>query len=333
MIMILRLHKLRTRLCSRDELIQRQWRWLFDGWVTAEATSAHHSADITLALERVRALPPLPAERPFFSDAATLPDQVGILSVYRGEGKKVWLHYLDGALIETPLEADGEETLPVATGVVVKKALAYGRFEDITFTTLAPLLRRRGYYLLHAFAASKDGRCVLLVGPSGSGKTTAGLSLLLDGWRLLANDILLLEERPDGVYALPTPGGVSIRARTVALLPDLARLLPAPSATAAPFNLTGQQLVNGCWSEPQRVTAVYFPQVVEGSRSAVTEQKRAVCLARLMAESIDRWDEAMIPGHVNLLQRLCRQVRPYELRLGRDVAQLSRLIGPAIARE
>jgi serine kinase of HPr protein (carbohydrate metabolism regulator) len=65
--------------------------------------------------------------------------------------------------------------------MVTEGVLRNGRFEDVTFTSLAPLLRRHGYYLLHAFAAVKEGHAILLVGPSGSGKTTTGLHLLEAG--------------------------------------------------------------------------------------------------------------------------------------------------------
>ncbi|MCP4423902.1 MAG: hypothetical protein GY803_05365, partial [Chloroflexi bacterium] len=211
--MFLALHDLTILLESDAAAINQQWRRLFMGWpLTPEAQSP---PDMGLRLALAAALPPLPDSPPFFTD------NDGILAVYQNQEGFVKLHYLDGALMNAPVYAGTPDAMPEAAGVLTQQALDYGRFEDITFTSLAPLLRRRGFFLAHAFAAAKNGRAALIVGPSGSGKTTTGLSLLLAGWKLLSNDVLLLQERPDGIYALPTPGTIGIRPQTLDLLPKL----------------------------------------------------------------------------------------------------------------
>jgi hypothetical protein len=260
----------------------------------------------------VASLPPLPSPEPYFRDGS------GILSVYRGvEQDTAVLHYLDGALVTVPL---GAPSGPMrSSGVVTMGALRNGRFEDITFTSLAPLLRRHGYYLLHAFAVVKNGKCLLLVGPSGSGKTTTGLHLLEQGWQLLANDVVLLERRADGVYALPTPGVVSIRPGTLALLPTLAKRLGITDLPLArPIAISNRQLTGGQWGEGGKVTAVYFPQFSD-SPQPLRPLPRAVHLAQLMAESVDRWDETALSAHINLLQSLSHQAPAYQLPLTRGV--------------
>ncbi len=321
--MFLSLHNLTIQLQSEDTAIQEGWQALFNAWPLAETAPA--AADLGLWLSLVDALPPLPDTPPFFSDSQhgrILPDTVEILSVYQGDGEWVRLHYLDGALVDVPLYKTSSPTMPGARGCLVARAMAYGRFEDITFTSLAPLLRRQGYFLVHAFAAAKDGRAVLIVGPSGSGKTTTGLSLLLAGWRLLANDVLLLQERADGIYALPTPGAIGIRPQTLNLLPELRDWvgeLSSPGQT----DIT-QSLLNVIkWSEPARVTAVAFPHVEQRQESRLAPKNRAICLAQLMAESIDQWDTAMLLPHMTLLQQLSQQAAAFNLLLGQDMAQLA----------
>jgi hypothetical protein len=324
--MYLPLHKLRIHLQSDDAPLNRAWQQLFTGWLEVEADTAPADASLHLSLVETLQATSLPARPPYFSDSHTLPDNVGILSVYQAGDEQALLHYLDGALVTVPLGPYVEGSTPVASGVITPTALAYGRFEDVTFTSLAPLLRRRGYYLIHAFAASRDGQAILIVGPSGSGKTTTGLSLILAGWRLLANDVLLLEKRPDGVYALPTPGGTSVKRPTFALLPDLQAMAGNVSLSQARVDITTQQLVNGQWSEPAPVVAIYFPHIEDRAQSALQAQGRALCLARLLEESVDRWDKATMPAHINLLHSLSRQAAAYTLRLGRDVATLPALL-------
>jgi hypothetical protein len=301
------LHRLVIELAGEAEPLRRGWSLIWAGWPQADINP---SPDVSLHLKLVDSLPPLPSSEPYFRDGS------GILSVYRGaEQNTAVLHYLDGALVTVPL---GTPTGPVQIeGAVTELALRNGRLEDVTFTSLAPLLRRYGYYLLHAFAVVKEDHCILLVGPSGSGKTTTGLHLLEQGWQLLANDVVLLERREDGIYALPTPGAVSIRPGTLTLLPGLATKLEIIDLPLVrPITISNQQLTGGRWGEAARVTAVYFPQLSH-TPEPISPLPAAFQLAQLMAESIDRWDEAALSGHMHLLESLSRQAQGYQLTLVR----------------
>ncbi len=317
--MLLKLHRLRIGLESEDDAIHQQWRALFEQWLRP----AGGPVDVRLRLRVQSQLPALPLEVPYFKDTKSHSNDASILDVYRQPGGNVLLHYLDGALVKVPLTPHPE---PVAEGMVMPQAMQYGRFEDITFTSLAPLLRRRDYYLAHAFAASKDGQCVLIIGPSHSGKTTTGLALILQGWQLISNDIVLLEERNGRIYALPTPGIVNIRPYTLKLLPQLGDILASTTPVYGQYNLTGDALVNGRWSTPCPVTHLYFPFIEQRLHTTLHHQNRAVALARLMSESMDRWDEDALPQHMTILQKLVRQANAYALHLGQDLAQLSNLL-------
>ena len=319
--MVVHLHRVSVYLQSEAAVVQQYWQRLFAGWLVAGSSAAQARLQLSLVEE----LPALPDLSPFFVDAAGLPDGVRLLAVYRWAAG-VLLHYWGGAMVHVPLA----EKRPFLSGHVLPQALLYGRLEDITFTSLAPCLRRHGYFLVHAFGVGKDGRCILIVGPSGSGKTTTGLSLVLAGWELLANDILLIEARPDGIYALPTPGGFSIREETLALLPDCQSLLADAPWTQHKYELTNQQVLNGRRPEPGRVSAIYFCQVEERERAETRPLSQAVTLARLMEQSIDRWDEAMLDEHMSVLQKLSQQAEAYTLHLGRDVFRLPELLAKSV---
>ena len=102
----------------------------------------------------------------------------------------------------------------------------YGLFEDMILIALAPLLRRRGFFTIHAFAAEMGGRGVLLIGDVGAGKTTSGLSLLAAGTRLIANDTPLLRFTPaGGVEVCAYPGLLSAYPDSLAWFPELAGVL------------------------------------------------------------------------------------------------------------
>lgn len=195
---------------------------------------------------------------------------------------------------------------------VLEDALQNGRLQDMLFTGLAPLLRRQGVYLVHAFAAARDGECLLLVGPSGSGKTTAGLSLLAAGWQFVANDVVALERRGDSICAWRTPGPPSVRPSTWTLLPRPTHLLTAAPSAAYP------------------IRTLVFPHITPATLSQLTPQPRGVALATLMQESVDRWDGATLRAHLALLQQVCVQTAVYTLASGPDVALWPQLL-PAVA--
>ncbi|MCP4426198.1 MAG: hypothetical protein GY803_17040, partial [Chloroflexi bacterium] len=152
---------------------------------------------------------------------------------------------------------------------------------------------------------------------------------LLAGWKLLSNDVLLLQERPDGIYALPTPGTIGIRPQTLDLLPKL-RDFVGDLGLQGQTDVTQALLDIVAWSKAARVTAVYFPQIETRQQSALSPQNRAVCLAQLMAESVDRWDADMLLPHMTLLQKLSQQAPPHTLHLGRDVERLPALLESAL---
>ena len=58
---------------------------------------------------------------------------------------------------------------------------------------------------VHATAVALDGRAVLLVGPSGSGKSDLALRLIDRGWRLVADDRVVLVARDGLLWASAPP--------------------------------------------------------------------------------------------------------------------------------
>ena len=316
--MRLRLHRLGIALESADAPVRAAWAELFDGWLEESPAEA----DVCLRLALRPALPAPPPKPPVFDDSHLWPDGVGVLRVYDAPDG-VLLHFANAGQVSVPLSAVNARPEPIE-GVVVPGVFRYGRFEDVTLTSLAPALRRQGYFLLHAFTAARDGRCVVIVGPTGSGKTTTGLNLILSGWGLLANDAVVLEQRQDVIYALPTPGSIGVRAGTFDLLPALAAQLDVDGQAAV--EVPAARLVAGEWALPTPAAALLFPELTDGQESTAEPLPPAVALARALAESADRWDLPMLDAHVSLLGHLCRQARPYALRLGRDMNQLARLI-------
>ncbi|MFZ4690232.1 MAG: RNase adapter RapZ [Polymorphobacter sp.] len=81
---------------------------------------------------------------------------------------------------------------------------------------------------VHATAVALDGRAVLLLGPSGAGKSDLALRLIDRGWRLVADDRVVLDAR-DGSLLASAPaqlaGLIEVRGVGIAAEPEAAAVV------------------------------------------------------------------------------------------------------------
>jgi HPr kinase/phosphorylase len=83
--------------------------------------------------------------------------------------------------------------------------------------------------LLHASAIALDGGAVLLMGPPGSGKSDLVLRLLHEGWRLVADDQVMVAAADGAVLAAPPPAlHGRLEVRGLGILRDLPVVAPVP---------------------------------------------------------------------------------------------------------
>ena len=64
-------------------------------------------------------------------------------------------------------------------------------------------LGQRRYLLLHASAAERDGKALLMTGMSGAGKSTLAALLMARGWRLMGDEFALVDPVTGLVHGFP----------------------------------------------------------------------------------------------------------------------------------
>ncbi|MEM7332938.1 MAG: hypothetical protein AAF490_12695 [Chloroflexota bacterium] len=212
-------------------------------------------------------------------------------------------HFDIGAQFEVNIESGAIH------GRIHPQAICF--LEDMLYLCLSPLLRQSDVFLLHGFAAQRDNQTIILVGPSGCGKTTAGLALLIQGWRFLANDIVLLKH--DAIMIHPTFDRIRVREGTP-------KLLGQPDA-----QLSFDSFLLGSTGG---VTAVYFMELDATGETSVQPLPKAVALAKLCEASVDRWDSNWLPSHFAFLKRLCKETAVYQLTSGQNIHQLYKKLHP-----
>jgi hypothetical protein len=165
---------------------------------------------------------------------------------------------------------------------------------------LMELVRRRGFFPLHAACLARDGAGVLVCGPSGSGKSTLTIALLEAGLDFLGDDLVFLEPRGRTVRALGFPDELGISADAAEHLPRLLAHVdtsPPPGWPKARADVRviapGATVVDAC--EPRLVLLLsdqVEPGVVEetGTDDALLElvpnillTEAATCTAHLQA--------------------------------------------------
>ncbi len=105
---------------------------------------------------------------------------------------------------------------------------------------------------IHATAVALNGRAVLLLGPSGAGKSDLALRLIDRGWRLVADDRVVLRARAGILWAEPPPSLAGlIEVREVGIVPEASAvpLRPAPVALAIDLARTPPRLPDPAWRD------------------------------------------------------------------------------------
>lgn len=303
-----KLGNIQIGLLSNSELvIARSIQEFLGDWIATEKAPSLAADDIQIHLKLVDHLPDLPTDPPRYrGNNRLLKDGIGTLSVYH-EANGYLLYFLKSGLIRI------SSNHKLIHGFITIDLLNYHRLFDLIFTSLSPFLRRHGYYLVHGSAAVQDQSASIFVGPLGSAKSTTVLNLALNGWGTLSDDTLLLEERPDGIYALPTPGGFSIRPQSFNHIPSLASYAPQPM-NGESFQLSLSRL-GLAWAEARPISTIYFPKVENIGSNQYHPLPPALTLAHLIELSLDRWDLSSLPDHITFLEKLSRQAKAVSLKI------------------
>lgn len=72
------------------------------------------------------------------------------------------------------------------------------------------------YLIIHAGVVEKNGVAAILPAPPGSGKSTLTAGLVLSGWRLLSDELTLIDRKTGLIHPLPRP--VSLKNESIPLI-------------------------------------------------------------------------------------------------------------------
>ena len=102
-------------------------------------------------------------------------------------------------VVRPSVQIGGDFVIPDAAPL----PLAMGVLAAEMGMNLQMALGQRRYLLLHASAAERDGKALLMTGMSGAGKSTLAALLMARGWRLMGDEFALLDPATGLVHGFP----------------------------------------------------------------------------------------------------------------------------------
>jgi HprK-related kinase A len=131
--------------------------------------------------------------------------------------------------IRPQVSIEGDHSLPDTVPMALRHALLAIEMA----MNMQVALGERRHLLIHASAVERGGRAVIMPGDSGSGKSTLAALLGENGWRLLADEFVMIDMATGMV--LPFPRAISLKNSAIAemegRIADPARFGPHLSGT------------------------------------------------------------------------------------------------------
>lgn len=146
------------------------------------------------------------------------------------------------------------------------------------------------FLVIHGAVLARNHQALLLPAPSGSGKSTLCAALMLRGWRLLSDELILIDPESGLVHPLCRP--VSLKNRSIDIIRDFApeavltKPIPDTSkgtvAHLRPTTVSMQQI-----STPARPRWVVFPQYGADSPTDVSSLSKADVFMELVENAFN----------------------------------------------
>jgi hypothetical protein len=146
------------------------------------------------------------------------------------------------------------------------------------------------YLMLHAAVLERDGQALIMPGNPGAGKSTLTAALMLDGWRLLSDEIALIDRQNGSLRGIGRP--VSLKNASIdiirthsadAVLGEAAR--DTHKGTVAHLRPTSQSLQR--IDVPARPRWVVFPRWKAGAAAILTPHSKAAAFLHLASHAFN----------------------------------------------
>lgn len=302
--------------------LDRLWRQLFQVWPLTDAGAA----PLCLRLTEPCPAPPLPASAEIFryGPIQLCQSPPGADLDFGLRCGASWLHVR---------VAEGRATGHIAADFADYGLVTQREFFQVFFFLL---LRRQGYYTLHANAvlpplqSDTSHAGVLLVGDCGAGKTTLTLSLLQAGWRCVGDDMLILAKEPAGaIVAYGMRRGFSCTPQTANAFPALQTFAEGPDLVRNKKFIQAEACYPAQFAALCTPHLLLFPTIVARPTSEVLGLSAATGMSQLLGQPRAGllFDPPTVACHFQLYGQLVQQAASAQFLGGQDVLTAPAAVG------
>jgi HprK-related kinase A len=146
------------------------------------------------------------------------------------------------------------------------------------------------YLVIHAAVIEKDGRAALLPAPPGSGKSTLCTGLVLRGWRLLSDELALLDMKSGLIYGMARP--INLKNNSIDVIkrfePEVVMTAPMEGTTKGTVALVRPPIESILRvNEPVRATWIVLPNYLAKAPSELAPHSRANAFMLIAEQSFN----------------------------------------------
>ena len=144
--------------------------------------------------------------------------------------------------------------------------------------------------LIHSAVVERDGNALILPAPPGSGKSTLCAALVARGWRLLSDELAMIQ--PDTLALLPFPRPISLKNRSIDVIRSFApeQMLGPIFADTHKGDVAHMKVPANALSAAHRTALpawVVFPRYRPGAQTSLTPLPRARAVVGLADNSFN----------------------------------------------
>jgi hypothetical protein len=198
---------------------------------------------------------------------------------------------------------------------------------------LVDILRRRGWYSLHAAGFSEGGAAVLIPGTSGVGKSTLSVALLRAKFDYLTDDMVFLARRRDSLVVRGLAEDIDVSEKTIRFFPELDFLLRSAKTDGfTKRQLCIDQIYGAKATIEARPSLLVLPRISGKQESVITRIDSDEALLEIVPNVL-LTEQAACQTHISVLAELVKRVDCYRLETGQDFDRIPILLRQALAEK
>jgi hypothetical protein len=192
---------------------------------------------------------------------------------------------------------------------------------------LPPALRNWGLLPLHACAVDWHGKAIVFPAVSGSGKSTLALALLSGGFKLLSDDMPILQRQADGNFRLlPFPERSRVLPGSLDFFPELAGARDWAQPSGPKLLFDPSEVYGDCYAKESMPVVIVLPKIARAPQSMLRPVAPLAALTAIMDGMAFGSTGDSMGSHLPTLVDFVASCRTYALDTGTDFDRLPGLL-------